>query len=66
MRAGVHVGKVLLEIGGSKERLTRKGVHPAVRGPLAAAPGQEAPADVEEVVDTPIQVGSHLRGSSRV
>ena len=59
-RTGVHVGKVLLEVGGSQERLAKTGVHPAVRGPPSAAPGQAeaAPADAE-VVDTPIQVSGH-------
>ena len=61
-RAGVHMGKVLLEIGGSQERLNRQGVHPAVRGPLQAAPGQDAaPADVE-VANAPIQVSRHAGG----
>ena len=57
MHAGVHVGKVLLEVGGSKERLAgSEGVHSAVRGPLVAAAAQSAaPADVE-FVNAPIKV----------
>ena len=61
-RAGVHVGKVLLEVGGPGERLAGDGTHPAVRGPLAAAAGHgAAPADVAEVPDAPIKVKPYIQ-----
>ena len=64
--AGVHMGKVLLEIGSSQERLSRNGVHPAVRGPLAAAPGQEAATPDVEIIPSPIQVSISVHAQAPV
>ena len=64
--AGVHVGKVLLEVCGPGERLAGGGVHPPVRGPLAGAAGHAAAAPedgMEEVPDAPIKVSMMVQGT---